>query len=124
MTELRTPPALRVALAYHDAWVAHDFDRAMTFISPQIVCSAPAGEIVGADAFRAFMEPFSRITRAAHVIGAFGDETTAVVLYDTETAPVPHAPGAEHLRVSSGVITELTLVFDRLPFAEARKAAV
>ena len=35
--------ALQVALAYHRAWAGHDFEQAMTYIDPGIVCDAPAG---------------------------------------------------------------------------------
>lgn len=35
--------ALRVALAYHRAWAAGDFEKAMTQVAPDIVCDAPAG---------------------------------------------------------------------------------
>ena len=66
MTENRSP-ALDTAVAYHRAWTGHDFDRAMTFIDEDIVCDAPAGRIERPEAFRAFMEPFSRILTESSV---------------------------------------------------------
>ena len=42
--------ALETALAYHRAWTSHDFERAMTYVADDIVCQAPAGTLVGADA--------------------------------------------------------------------------
>ena len=58
--------ALATAQAYYDAWTGKDFDRAMTYVAEDIVCDAPAGRLVGAAEFRAFMEPFSKIvTRAS-----------------------------------------------------------
>lgn len=114
--------ALRTALAYYEAWTGHDFDTAMTFIADDIVCHAPAGRLDGAEAFRAFMEPFSQLVTGAQLISAFGDERTALVMYDAQTRPVPHAPGAECLTVSGGRITELRIVFDRTPFIAAHQA--
>ena len=55
--------------------------------------------------------------------GAFGDHETALVMYDTETVPVKRAPGAECVTVKDGKITHSRLVFDRVPFEAARKAA-
>ncbi len=120
MTE-QTSAALGTALAYHRAWTSHDFDQAMTYIAENIVCQAPAGRIDGAEAFRAFMEPFSQILTASKLLAAFGDETTAVLMYDADTVPVQEAPGAECLTVTAGKITHMRIIFDRLPFDQARR---
>lgn len=112
--------ALDTALAYHRAWTSHDFDEAMTYVADDIVCDAPSGRIEGAAAFRAFMEPFSQIAKVVELIAAFGDDRKAVLMYDTETVPVPDAPGAECLTVENGAITHLRIVFDRTPFDAAR----
>ncbi|PSR58174.1 nuclear transport factor 2 family protein [Nocardia sp. MDA0666] len=113
-------PAARVALAYFEAWTGKDLDRAMTYVADDIVCDAPAGRIEGAAAYRDFMEPFTRILTGATLFAAFGDETTAVVCYDTATLPVPSAPAAELVTVVDGRITASRFIFDRLPFEAAR----
>ena len=118
-----TGAALDTALAYYRAWTGHDFDKAMTFVSPDIVCHGPAGRLDGAEAFRGFMEPFSRIVTRSQLLGAFGDDDTALLMYDTDTVPVPNAPGGECLTVQEGRITELRIIFDRTPFTAARQAA-
>jgi ketosteroid isomerase-like protein len=122
MTET-TSPALRTALAYFDAWTGHDLDRAMSYIADDIVCDAPAGRLEGADAYRAFMGPFVQILTGSKLIAAFGDDKTALVMYDTETVPVKSAPAAECVTVTDGRITYSRFVFDRLPFETARQAA-
>jgi nicotinic acid phosphoribosyltransferase len=76
-----------------------------------------------ADAFRAFMEPFVGIVIGSRLIAAFGDDTTAVVVYEAATVPVANAPGAECVTVSEGRITRMRIIFDRLPFDGARRAA-
>jgi ketosteroid isomerase-like protein len=118
-----TSPALRTALAYYHAWTGHDLDLAMSYIADDIVCDAPAGRLSGAAEYRAFMGPFVQILRGATLIAAFGDDTTAVIVYDTQTVPVPSAPGAECVTVADGKITRSRFIFDRLPFDAARKAA-
>ncbi|MBU2664475.1 nuclear transport factor 2 family protein [Actinoplanes bogorensis] len=92
----------------------------MAYIADDIVCDAPAGRIEGAAAFRGFMAPFVGMLRGTSLLAAFGDETTALIMYDTETALVPSAPGAEHVTVAGGRITHSRFLFDRLPFERAR----
>ena len=122
MTE-STSPALQTALAYYHAWTSHDMDKAMNYIAGNIVCLAPSGRLEGAGAFRGFMEPFAQILTGSKLIAAFGDDEKAVVMYDTDTIPVKDAPGAECVTVRDGKITNIRIIFDRLPFEEARKAA-
>ncbi len=114
-------PALNVALAYHQAWTGHDFELAMTYIAEDIVCDAPAGTITGADAFRGFMGPFAGLLTGSQLVAAFGDDTTALVMYRAHTVRVADAPGAEHITVTNGKITHMRIVFDRLPFDTARR---
>jgi ketosteroid isomerase-like protein len=117
-----TSTAQNTALAYFEAWTNQDLDTAMTYIADDIVCDAPAGRIEGAEAYRGFMAPFVEILRNASLIASFGDEETAVIVYDTETVPVPSAPAAECVTVRKGKITYSRFIFDRAPFNAARAA--
>lgn len=119
-----TSTALAAAQAYYNAWTAKDFDRAMTYVADDIVCDGPAGRLTGAAEFRAFMEPFTRIVTRTELLAAFGDEDTAVLVYDTDTVPVSGAPGAEWITVRAGKIVHIRIIFDRLPFETARRAAM
>jgi hypothetical protein len=122
MTENSTA-ALQIALAYYQAWTSHDFDRAMTYVAEDIVCQGPAGRLEGAEAFRGFMGPFVQIVTGADLIAAFGDDKTALLMYDADTVPVRDAPGAEFVTVTDGKISQIKIIFDRLPFDAARRAA-
>ena len=117
-----TRAALRTALAYHHAWTRHDLDTAMSYIADDIVCDAPAGRLEGAEAYRDFMGPFVQILTGSALVAAFGDDQTALVMYDTETLPVKSAPAAECVTVKDGKITYSRFIFDRTPFDAARKA--
>jgi hypothetical protein len=66
------------------------------------------------------MEPFSQILVSSDIIGAYGDTTSAMLMYGTSTHPVADAPGAEFHTVRDGKIVELRIIFDRLPFEQAR----
>ena len=118
-----TSPALRIALAYFDAWTGKDMDEAMRHVADDVVCDAPAGRLEGAEAYRAFLEPFTKIVVSASMIAAFGDDETALMMYDTETVPVKSAPGAECVTVRDGKIRYNRFLFDRAPFDAARRAA-
>lgn len=115
--------ALDTALAYHRAWTNGDFDTAMTYIADDIVCLAPSGRHDGAKEFRAFMEPFTRILTRYELLAAYGDNATAVLVYDTDTVPVNGAPGAECVQVVDGRIAHMRIIFDRAPFDAARRRA-
>ncbi|MEU1547803.1 nuclear transport factor 2 family protein [Nocardia sp. NPDC005745] len=117
------PIALRTSLAFYRAWTGHDFGNAMTYVADDIICDAPAGRIAGAAAFRDFLEPFSRILTDSTLLASFGDDRTALLMYDTVTVPVPNAPGAEWHTVIDGRITYVRIIFDRAPFDAVRAAA-
>ncbi len=68
------------------------------------------------------MSPFVQILTGSRLIAAFGDDTTALIMYDTETVPVASAPGAECVTVTDGKITRSRFIFDRLSFDAARRA--
>lgn len=118
-----TSPALRITLAYYQAWTTHDLEKAMSYIADDMVCDAPAGRMEGAEAYRSFIGPFMQIVTGSRLIAAFGDDETALVMYDTETVPVRSAPGAEYVTVKDGKITYNRFIFDRAPFDAARKAS-
>jgi hypothetical protein len=114
--------ALKVALAYYEAWTSKDLDAAYSYVAEEIVCDAPAGRIEGKDAYRAFLTPFAGSLLSATLIAAYGDEDKALIMYDTSSALVASGPGAECLTVVDGKITYSRFIFDRLPFAAARQA--
>jgi ketosteroid isomerase-like protein len=122
MTE-RPSPALQVALAYYQAWTSKDIDAAMRLLADDVVCDAPAGRLDGVQAYRQFLGPFAQMLLGSELLAAFGDETRAVLVYDTRTPPVASGPGAECLTVRDGKIAHNRFIFDRLPFEAARRSA-
>jgi len=122
MTEDSTT-AVQIALAYYQAWTSHDFDQAMTYVAEDIVCQAPAGRYEGAEAFRGFMGPFVQSSPALTCSLPSVTTRPAMLMYDADTVPVHHAPGAEFVTVTDGKISQIKIIFDRLPFEAARRAA-
>jgi hypothetical protein len=115
--------ALSVAMAYYQAWTGKDVDRAMTHVADDIVCEAPAGRIVGVEGFRQFMAPFAQMLTSSDLIAAFGNDETALLMYNPHTTLVQDAPSAECFTVKDGRIVHSLLVFDRTRFDAARRAA-
>jgi ketosteroid isomerase-like protein len=117
-----TSPALQIALAHHRAWTGKDLDAAMSYIADDVLLDAPAGRLTGIRAYREFLEPFAgRFLIRAEIVAAFGDEQTALIMYDTETIPARSAPAAECVTVRDGKIVHNRFIFDRLPFEEFRR---
>src|SRR5258705_6095527 len=117
-----TSPALPTWPATSQAGTSHDLDTAMSYIAEDIVCDTPAGRLEGAEAYRGFQGPFLQILTGSKMIAAFGDDETALVMYDTETGPVKSAPGAEWVTVNDGKITYSRHVFDSAPIIAALHA--
>ncbi|MDR8409717.1 nuclear transport factor 2 family protein [Nonomuraea sp. 3-1Str] len=117
-----TSTALQIALAHHRAWTGKDLDGAMRYIADDVVLDAPAGRIAGIQAYREFLAPFAeRFLVRAELIAAFGDDDTALLMYDAETIPAKSAPAAECVTVRDGKIVYNRFVFDRTPFDEFRR---
>jgi SnoaL-like domain len=113
--------ALSVAMDYYHAWTGKDLDRAMTYVADDINLDAPSGRVEGGEAFRQFLAPFAQMLSGADLIAAFGDDQTAVLVYNPHTTLVPDAPTAECFTVRDGKIVHDLLVFDRTPFEVARR---
>ena len=112
--------AARIATEFFDKWSGKDLDGAMAMLADDFVSKTPNGLVKGRDAYSRFLGGFLQVLTGTKMIAVFGDETTAVMYYDTYTAPVPDAPGAEWFRVEDGLIVEGRILFDRLPFERAR----
>ena len=117
MTETSTPPALAAALAFHHAWTSKNLDQAMTYIADDITADAPGARIAGAEQYRGFLGQFISQLTGVETIAAFGDDTTAVLVYYPHTAQVSDAPTAECFTVTDGKITRIVLAFDPASFA-------
>lgn len=117
MTDDNPGPALRTALAYHEAWTSGDLDGAMAYVAEDVICRAPGDDISGRDAYRDYLADFLRVFTGWTHVGAFGDEEHALLFYYPHTEVTSTAPAAEHFTIRDGQIVENLLVFDRLSFA-------
>jgi len=59
----------------------------------------------------------------SEVIAAFGDDDTALLMYDAHSTLVASALTAEWFAITEGKISQSRIIFDRVPFDAARTAA-
>ena len=109
--------ALRVATADHEAWTGGDLDKAMSFMTDDVVVHAPGKEINGKEEYRAYLGGFMEVMEGCTPRAAFGDDSTAVLYYFPHTPSARSAPVGECFLVESGLIKESHVVFDRLSYA-------
>jgi hypothetical protein len=80
-------PALQTALAYYEAWRSRDHSTAMNVVADNVVAETPFGRLEGGAALHESETEFANILTGATLIASFGDEDTALLLYNTHTLP-------------------------------------
>ena len=108
--------ALRLALAYHEAWKNHDHATALKVVADDVVSETPFGRIEGATALHASETGFAGMLEGATMVAAFGDERAALLMYYTHTHPVPSVLSAKYFTVENGKITTIKALFDKSVF--------
>lgn len=112
-----------VVRAYHDARFRGDAAAAVAltgtpfrFESPMLRFDDPAAHLAG---LPGFLQIVTGVELRSELYGA--DEATLV--YDVHTAtPVGTQRTAEHFRLTGGLITSITLIFDATPWQALRPA--
>ena len=113
--------ARKIAEDYSRAWMSGDIDKAMSYIADGIVCEAPGGTIEGTSEYREFLDGFLPILTRATITKVLADDTSAAVVYTTDTKFVLGIRAVDYAIVENGKITHVVTVFDRLPLDKARR---
>lgn len=114
--------AAKIARTYIDAITNKDVDAIVAMSTDDVVCNSPISKLIGKDAFRGFQDGFARIITNITVLAVHGDDQRAVVVYDAETYPVPHAVVAELIKVKDGKLASTEVIYDSAPFVEYMKS--
>lgn len=109
--------ALDTVLAYHRAWTSGDVDGAMRHVADDAVCRAPGQDLVGKEAYRAYLAGFAPRLTGLTELATMADGDRVALFYHPHTAVTRTAPAAELFTVRDGLIVENVLTFDRLSFA-------
>lgn len=107
---------------YHQAWTNGEIDEAMSLVADDISCRAPGIDLEGKAAYRKFIGGFAPsltgITDIAEFTAADSatNDNKVALFYYPETAATTTAPAAELFTLRNGLISESTLIFDRLSY--------
>ncbi|TBZ59728.1 nuclear transport factor 2 family protein [Rhizobium leguminosarum] len=116
MSNTTSSPGLQVAMTYYDAWRNRDHATAMKVVADNVVNETPFGTTEGGEALHKGESEFAHILTGATLVAAFGDETTALLMYYTHTQPVPSVLSSKQFTIENGKITALKGVFDKSAF--------
>lgn len=113
----RTEQSRETVLAFHEAWTGGDIDAAMDYVAADVVCRAPGEDLVGREAYRAYLAGFAPMLTGQSPIATLADGDRVALFYHPHTPVTTTAPAAECFTVRDGLIAENVLVFDRPSFA-------
>ncbi|MGO7591786.1 nuclear transport factor 2 family protein [Rhizobium leguminosarum] len=113
-----TGRATAIACTYVEAIASKDIDTILEVSAEDVICTSPIGKLNGTQAFRRFHEGFARMIKSVNILAVYGDDNQAVVVYEAETHPVPHAVTVELITISGGKIASTDVIYDSAPFAE------
>jgi len=114
---MTTRKALEIARTYVEAIALKDVETILSISADDVVCTSPMGRTIGLERFRAFHAGFARMITKLTVLAVHGDDKQAVVVYDAQTHPVPHAVTAELIKVEDGKLASTDVIYDATPFA-------
>ena len=102
MTAQSTPAGL--ARAFTEAWTHHDMETAASYVGEDATFDSPRFHLVGKRAYLDALAAFARTITAATVLAAFGDESQALIMYETTIGQAPALTNIELLTFRDGKI--------------------
>lgn len=113
-----------VSRSFYEAWTGGDIDAALGLLAERVVVDAPrAGRLVGAEQYGPVLREYLQVLTGSELLAIAGDERSSLVYYNNFTNLVDVAPTVEYHTVQDGKITYIRIIFDRLPFENARHEA-
>ncbi|MEU4322353.1 nuclear transport factor 2 family protein [Nocardia fluminea] len=107
--------AVQTALHYFTALTAGNLSKAMRYVADDVVCDTQGRRVSGSRAYRQFIAECLPAIRGATLIASFGNETTAVLIYDLTSPPRLRCRGADRLVVDKAKIVNIVTVVDKVP---------
>jgi ketosteroid isomerase-like protein len=92
--------ATQVAAECYAAWTGGDVNQACEYLTDDIEIVAPNGTFTGHKGYHDFMDGFVEMLTGASELTTFGNETTALLWYDTHLTVVPTLTAAERITLS------------------------
>lgn len=111
--------AAAIGAGYFAAWSARDVDKATEYLTDDVEIIAPNGTFSGHLGYHEFMDGFVQMLTGVTEFTIFGDDTTALVWYDTHLQPVPSLVAGERITLREDKIARIEIVFDQMPLVQA-----
>jgi hypothetical protein len=115
MSHSETDPTA-VVRAYHHAWTSGDVDRALTYVSDDVLCFAPDEEVTTKDDWHQYLTGFVPVLTGASPHAEMTDGNRVALWYFPQTAVTTTTLASELFTVERGLIVEIRLTFDRLGY--------
>jgi ketosteroid isomerase-like protein len=109
--------ASEIVQEYHRAWTGGDVDHALALVADDVRCRAPGQDLVGKEAYGAFLAGFAPRLTGIGDIATFADGDRVALFYYPQTAITSTTPAAECFTVRDGKIVDSVLIFDRMSYA-------
>ena len=113
---------LSVVEAYHQAWTGGDVDRALTYVSKDVRCSAPDDKVSTKADWRAYLSAFVPMLTGAPEYARMTDGDRVALWYFPQTSVTKTTLASELFTVQAGQIVEIRLAFDRLSYAPPQQS--
>ncbi|KUG51995.1 hypothetical protein AVL62_08700 [Serinicoccus chungangensis] len=108
--------ALSTVEAYHNAWTSGDVDRAMTYVSADVTCSAPDENVTTKGDWHEYLASFVPMLTGAPEHTRMTDRGRVALWYFPQTEVTTTTLASELFTVRDGKIVEIRLAFDRLGY--------
>src|SRR5688572_28567623 len=109
-----------IVRSYADTWNAGDFDTMHSLLADDLTFVGPLDTFHDADSQQRAIKGLSAIKTGILVERVWADGPDVLLWYRLETKVADPAPVAEWHHVQNGRISEIRVVFDARPFANAR----
>jgi ketosteroid isomerase-like protein len=104
--------ALATARAYHDAWTAKDFDRAVALLAGDLAVEVPINDYPTTKSFAGALRSFGSLATRVDLLAEMAAEDEAMLLYDMDVEGLGTMRIVEHFTVAGGRIVRLRQIHD------------
>jgi hypothetical protein len=113
--------SVEIATDFTKAWTTGDFETVRSLVADDVVFQGPMATVQGADDYIASLEKLQENVRGARIIAAFGDDDSALLMYDLITKTAGPITCAKLLTIKQGRIIADKLTFDPRKLLDAPK---
>ena len=114
-----TKETITVARSYYDAMGRKDLPEIEKYLHPDVHFKAPLAQTKGKEALLESIEKFFSLFHSSTIHAKFGDEDSAMVVYDLDCPqPIGLFRSVALLRFQDGLIVDVELFYDARPFVD------